>query len=517
MRLRALRAATHLYTGRIVGTQQYMRFPILSAEEAAALIAHEETVGMSGFTSAGSVKVVPGAIARRAAAEHAVGRPFQIKLMTGASTGQQVDGPLAEAGAVSLRVPYQSDATMRAAINSGEVAYMDMHLSAVAQAMRLGFLPRVTTAIIEVCDVTDEGELTLTTSMGNSAAYCRMADRIILELNSYHKPELREIHDIYELPPPPHRGPIPITEPEDRIGQRTLKVDPRKIVAVVRTHQPDNHSPYKACSPETDRIGEHIVRFLKAELQAGRLSAESSLLLQSGVGNIANATLAALGRSDDMPPIKMYSEVIQDAVIELMKNGRCLFASGCSLSVSDEVMQDIYAHFEFFRERIVLRPQEVSNSPEVGHRLGVVSMNAALEVDLFGNVNSTHVCGNRLMNGVGGSGDYARSAALTIFMCPSVAKGGCISSIVPMVSHTDHPEHDVDVVVTEQGVADLRGKSPRERAAAIIEHCAHPDYKELLRRYIALTPTGHTPHCLEKAFAFHLAFQHTGDMHNASL
>ena len=494
-----------------------MIFPIFSAEEAAALISHGEVVGMSGFTAAGSVKVIPGAIARRAAAEHAAGRPFRIKLMTGASTGQQVDGPLAEAEAVSLRVPYQSNPAMRAAINAGQVAYDDVHLSSMAQAMRLGHLPRVTTAIIEVCDVTDDGELTLTTSLGNSAAFCRMADRIILEWNTYHKPELRDIHDVYELPDPPHRGPIPITEPEDRIGRGTVKVDPRKIVAIVRTHEADHLSPYKAGTPETDRIGEHIVAFLKEELQAGRLPVGDYLPLQSGVGNIANATLAAIGRTSGMPPIKMYSEVIQDAVIALMKSGHCLFASGCSLSVSDEVMQDIYADFDFFRKRILLRPQEVSNSPEVGHRLAVVCMNAALEMDIFGNVNSTHVCGSKLMNGVGGSGDYARSAALTIFMCPSVAKGGAISAIVPMVSHTDHPEHDVDVLVTEQGVADLRGKSPRQRAEAIIEHCAHPDYKDMLRRYVALTPTGHTPHCLEKAFAFHLAFMRTGDMRHAEL
>ena len=168
-----------------------MRFPILSSKEAAALISHGETVGVSGFTAAGSVKVIPRAIADRAKAEHDAGRPFVINLISGASTGQEVDAPLAEAKAVQLRIPYQSAPVMRAAINAGEVAYDDMHLSAVAQAMRMGHLPRVTTAIIEVCDVTDEGELTLTTSQGPSAAFCSMADRIILECNTYHRPELR--------------------------------------------------------------------------------------------------------------------------------------------------------------------------------------------------------------------------------------------------------------------------------------------------------------------------------------
>ena len=437
--------------------------------------------------------------------------------MSGASTGVEVDNPLAEAEAVYLRMPYQSSPSMRAAINAGQVAYNDMHLSEMGQAMRMGYLPRVSTAIIEVSRVTDDGELTLTTSLGNSALFCRMADRIILELNEYHKPELSRIHDIYELPNPPHRGPIPISEPEDRIGSGTVKVDPSKIVAIVHTNEPDHLTPFKEGTPETSLIGSHIVSFLEEEYRAGRLPHTEYLPLQSGVGNIANAVLAAIGHTSVLPPIKMYSEVIQDSVIALMKSGHCLFASGCSLSVSDEVMQDIYANFDFFAERIVLRPQEISNSPEVGRRLGVICMNAALEMDIFGNVNSTHVCGSKLMNGVGGSGDYARSAALSIFMCPSVAKGGAISAVVPMVSHTDHSEHDIDVVVTEQGVADLRGKSPRERAAAIIERCAHPDYKPMLRRYVDLTPAGHTPHCLEKAFAFHLAYLRKGDMRLADL
>lgn len=472
---------------------------------------------MSGFTSAGSVKAMPAAIARRAKAEHEAGRPFRIDLMTGASTGLQVDTPLAEAQAVRLRMPYQSAPAMRAAINAGQVLYNDTHLSSMAQAMRMGHLPRVTTAVVEVCDVTDDGELTFTTSLGNSAAYCTLADRIILEWNTWHKPVLREIHDIYQQPNAPHRGPLLITEPDDRIGVGTLKVDPAKIVAIVRTHEPDHLPPYKQSSPETDRIGANIAAFLMEEYMAKRLPQGSFLTLQSGVGNVANAALAALGRTASLPPIKMYSEVIQDSVIALIKSGHCLFASGCSLSVSDEVMQDIYRNFDFFRERVLLRPQEVSNSPEVIHRLAVVSMNAAIEVDIFGNVNSTHVCGSKLMNGVGGSGDYARSAALTIFMCPSIAKDGAISAIVPMVSHTDHPEHDVDVIITEQGVADLRGKSPRQRAEEIINRCAHPDYRPMLRRYVALTPTGHTPASLAKAFEMHLAYLHTKDMRNAKL
>ena len=494
-----------------------MRYPVLSPDEAAALISHGETLGLSGFTAAGSVKVIPAAIARRAAAEHEAGRPFQLNILTGASISPEADSPLAEADAVARRIPYQAAPATRNALNAGRIEYVDMHLSTVAQAMRLGYLPRVSTAVIEVSEVSDSGELTLTASIGNSPAFCEQADRILLELNSYHKPELKQIHDVCTLPRPPYSGSINISSPEHRIGSGTLQVDPAKIAGVVLTHEPDHLATYKAPTPETTRIGDLITDFLESEYRAGRLPGRDCLILQSGVGNIANAALKAIGRSATFPPVKMYTEVLQDSALELIRAGRCLFASSCSLSLTDEMMREFYANFDFFRERILLRPQELSNSPEVAHRLGTICMNAALEADIFGNVNSTHVCGSKMMNGVGGSGDYARSAALTIFMCPSVAKGGAISSIVPMVSHTDHPEHDVDVLVTEQGVADLRGKSPRERAAAIIRNCAHPDYRPLLQRYLEMSAGGHTPHSLQSAFAFHLAFLSTGDMRHAQL
>ena len=128
-------------------------------------------------------------------------------------------------------------------------------------------------------------------------------------------------------------------------------------------------------------------------------------------------------------------------------------------------MARVTDNLQFFRQRIVLRPQEISNNPEVVRRLGIISINTAIEVDLFGNVNSTHVMGRQMMNGIGGSGDFTRNAYLSIFTCPSTAKGGKISTIVPLVSHMDHSEHSVQIVVTEQGVADLRGKDPHERAS----------------------------------------------------
>ncbi len=491
-----------------------MNFKKLTPEEAAALIENGEIIGTSGFTAAGSPKVIPIAIAEKAKAEHEEGRDFKISLYTGASTSEFCDGALAAAKAMYHRYPYQSTPTLRKAINNCEVEYADMHLSVMAQYVRYGYLPRPTTAIIEASAITDDGEITLTTAGGNSATYCDMCDRIFIELNTYHRPELAAMHDVYMPLDPPNRKPIDVLTPSTRIGATTLKVDPKKIVGYVDSHQPDHIGAFKASDPITDKIGDNVVKFLEKEYQEGRIP-DGFLPMQSGVGNIANAVLAAIGRSTIIPPISMYTEVIQDSVISLMDQGRCKFASGCSLTVSDDMLASMYDNLDQYLDKVVLRPQEISNSPEVARRLGLICMNTAIEADVFGNVNSTHFYGTTVMNGLGGSGDFARSGALTIFTCPSSAKGGAISSIVPMVTHVDHPEHDVDIIATEQGVADLRGLSPRERAQCIIDNCVAPEYKQQLRDYLALTPVAHTSHCLKKAFAMHTAFAETGDMRNA--
>ncbi len=119
-----------------------------------------------------------------------------------------------------------------------------------------------------------------------------------------------------------------------------------------------------------------------------------------------------------------------------------------------------------------------------------------------------------MMNGIGGSGDFTRSAYLSIFTTPSTAKDGKISAFVPMVSHVDHNEHSVKVIITEYGVADLRGKSPVQRAEAIINNCVHPDYRPLLTEYMNMGIKGHTPQNLKCSFAFHEELAASGDMHN---
>lgn len=485
--------------------------PKLTAEEAVQAIQHQNTVAFSGFTPAGTPKAVPRALAARAMAEHSAGREFKVNVITGASTGPSVDGALAKAHAIGFRTPYQSDPDLRKSINEGETRFFDMHLSRLPQDVRYGFLGPVHCAIIEACDVTSYGEIVLTSSVGAAPTFCNKAEKVIVELNRYHPQFLRGAHDIYEPFDPPLRSDIPVFEPSDRIGKPTITIDPAKILGVVENNQPDETGGFRDLDGTTMRIGQNVADFLASEIRRG-LIPPSFLPIQSGVGETANAVLKAMGQHKDIPPFQMWTEVIQDAVIALMQQEKVTFASGCSLTVPPATLQGIYKDWEFYRTRLTLRPQEITNNPEIVRRLGVISINTAIEVDLSGNVNSTHILGRNIMNGIGGSADFARNAFLSMFICPSTTKGGKISTIVPLVSHLDSSEHSVSVIVTDQGVADLRGKSPCERARTMIRNCAHPDYRAQLEDYLSMSGRTHTPQSLTAAFAMHAKFAADGDM-----
>jgi succinyl-CoA:acetate CoA-transferase len=487
-----------------------------SADEAAAMIPTGSTIGMSGFTGSGHPKEVPGALARRISEAHRRGEPFSVNVWTGASTGPDLDGVLAAVDGINLRLPYMSDPVSRAKINAGEMDYVDVHLSHVAQMAWEGFLGHLDVAVIEVAGITEDGDLIPSSSVGNNMTWLEMADRVILEVNDWQPLDLEGMHDIYYgAALPPNRKPIPILRPDDRIGQPYLRCSPEKIVAVVRTDSPDRHTMFTAPDDTSVRIAGHVMDFLSNEVRMGRLPT-NLLPLQSGVGNVANAVLAELDRGP-YRSLTAYTEVIQDGMLQLLGTGTLRSASATAFSLSDAGAAELRTNFDTYRDRIVLRPQEISNHPEVVRRLGCLAMNGMIEADIYGNVNSTHIMGSSIQNGIGGSGDFARNAYISLFVTTSTAKNGKISRIVPMVSHVDHTEHDVHVIVTEHGVADLRGLAPRHRALQIIDHCAHPDYREALRDYyvraLAGAPGKHTPHLLDEAFSWHTSFLRHGTMH----
>jgi succinate CoA transferase len=483
----------------------------ISAEYVANLVKDGDCVAFGGFTPAGSPKVVGPAIAKKAEAEHAAGRQFKIHVFTGASTGDSIDGVLARTQAVYSKTPYQTTDDMRTAINAGEVKYWDMHISQFAQQVRQKVFREIDLAVVEAADVSESGEIVLTAAVGMAPTFSRCAKKIVIELNEHHPRKIRGLHDIYEVESAPNTKCIPLVTVCDRIGTETIKVDPAKIVGVIRTNMPDQARPFTDSDSDTNRIGANVAKFLSNELRSGRIPKEF-LPIQSGVGNIANAVLKAMSLDTAIPPYSMYSEVLQDAVIEGMKSGHVSFASATALALTQNCLSEVYENYDFFKPRLVLRPEEISNHPEIVLRLGLIAINTALEADICGNVNSTHVSGAKLMNGIGGSGDFARNAQISIFSCKSVAKDGKISAIVPVCSHMDHSEHSVKVLITEQGIADLRGKDPRQRAQEIINNCAHPDYRDLLNQYMSVAGKWHEPFSLKNAFRMHETFAAEGDM-----
>ena len=482
---------------------------IVSAEEVAAYIKPGMSIGMSGFTASSYPKAIPLALAERMKKE-----PFKIDLWTGASTGPELDDTLAAVHGIAKRLPYQTDAILRGEINDGSVDYLDLHLSESAQLGRVGYLGKLDLAIVEAVAITEEGNIIPSTSLGNAASYVQQADIVIVEVNTTQPLELEGMHDVYVPLDPPNRLPIPIVQADDRVGTPFIPCTPEKIKFIVPCDIKDHTRDLAPIDENSKKMSQFTLEFLNAEIKAGRMP-KNLLPLQSGVGNVANAVMAGFVDSD-LEDLTVYTEVIQDGMLDLIDANKLNFASGTAFSPSPAGMERFYKDVAKYKKYLLLRPQEISNSPEVVHRLGVIAMNTALEVDIYGNVNSTHVTGTKMMNGIGGSGDFARNAFLTIFYTPSIAKGGAISSIVPMCSHIDHTEHDVDVIITEQGIADLRGLAPRKRALEIINNCVHPDYKPVLLDYynraVEATKHAHTPHIIKEALSFHEKFIETKSM-----
>jgi succinyl-CoA:acetate CoA-transferase len=497
-----------------------LKSKVMSAEAAAALIPNGAVLGMSGFTGAGYPKAVPIALAKRAVEDRLKGKPFKVSALTGASTGPELDQVMGLTEAMSFRFPYNGDAVLREKINAGVIEYQDMHLSHAGSLVRYGYYGRpdnkIDFAVIEVTKIKEDGSLVFSSSCGANTAYFDVAEKYILEVNEWQDERLEGMHDIVGVTGKHgERTPIPILKADDRVGSTTLKIDVSKVAAVVISTYPDRNAPFKAPEADHKKIAQHILDFLDGEVKGGRLP-KTLTPLQSGVGNIANAVLVGLneGHFENMTS---YTEVIQDGMLDLLDSGKLRIASATAFSVSPEGQERFNKNIDRYRKQIILRPQDISNHPEVIRRLGCIAMNGFVEADIYGHVNSTHIVGKGIENGIGGSGDFARNSAYTIFMSPSVAKGGKISGIVPFASHIDHTEHEVNGIVTEYGFADLRAKSPKQKAKEVIEKCAHPDFRPLLWDYYNRSLKNpsfaqHSPHMLKEAFSFHTRYLETGDM-----
>lgn len=493
-----------------------MKLNKISAQEAAEMVQNGDHIGLGGFTPAGVPKMVIHAISEKAVKEHEEGRAFKVNIYTGASTGQSCDGDMTNAQAIEYRAPYTTNRDFRRHVNAGELAYQDMNLSNMATQLRQGNLGNVDWAIVEASDIDvvgDKVQIYLTAAVGIAPTICRMAKKgIFLEYNLHHAGKMRGIHDVYEIEYHPYRKPIEMTGAMDRIGKPYIEVPLDRVCGVIECDTADEARSFAASSDTTDHIGQTVADFLLDNMRQG-LVPKTFLNVQSGVGSTANAVLGAMGACEEFPNFAIYTEVLQNAAVELLLKGRVTGASACSLTITDAELQKIYSNIDFFKKHLILRPSEISNNPEVIARIGVCAMNTAIEADIYGHVNSTKISGTKMMNGIGGSADFTNNAYLSIFTCGSTTKDGCISSIVPFCSHIDHTSHFVDAVITEYGVADLRGVGDMERARRMVA-IAHPDYRPLLNDYLRLAEKygGEVHHILSAAFAMHDTYRRKGDM-----
>jgi succinyl-CoA:acetate CoA-transferase len=465
--------------------------PLTDAASAASEVAADATLLTSGFGSVGYPKAVPEALAES-------GRDLALTVVSGGSVGPEIDTALVEAGAIDRRYPFQARPEINEAVNDGRVAFNDRHISSLGDEVRFGGLVDPDVALVEAVAV-GEDWLVPSTSIGHTPPFVDAVDKLVVEVNHAQPRALAAFHDIYRLADPPDREGVPLSAEGERIADRQVAFDPEALVAVVETDRRDEPYTFREPTDTDETIAANLGAFLEQEVERSPIF-EESLRMQFGVGSLGNALMGALADADvGDRDLVYFGEVIQDGLLDLLDGGDLRVASATSLALSAEGQQRLFEGAERYAEDIVLRPAELSNRPELIDRFGVVAVNSAVEVDLYGHVNSTHVGGSRMISGVGGSGDFVRNSPLSIIALPSTAAGGDVSKIRPMVTHVDHTEHDVDVIVTEHGVADLRGTSPRERAQRLLE-CAAPDFRPALEDYLDRAgEDGHTPHDLPSA------------------
>lgn len=474
---------------------------VVSAETAAASIQDGMTVGVCS-------DLLP--LCRALENQVKRGRHLRFQLWSGVAF-LQADRILGKLGVIERRVGQQT--FLRGEINSQKVEYLDTPLGFFYQSIRSGELGRLDLAIVEAVGISREGHLIPSYRLHDMPNFVQAAEQVMIQLSTSYPLAFEGMHDVYLPSNPPHKRPIPILRVDDRVGTPYIPLDPQKVAHIFVSDDPESIEMPDSIDEVSRRIARHLIVFLREEVAKGKLP--STLLpMEIGLGTIPTAVLHEMGNSE-FKNLEFYSAVLNDGILDLLAKRKVRVASGTGFFLSSKGEENLLQNLEEYKKRIVLRPVEITDCPEVIMRLGVLALNGAIEVDIYGNVNSSHIMSGDVVSGVGGAIEFALNAYLSIILVPSAARGGKISCIVPMTTHVDIPEHGVDVIVTEQGVADLRGLTPKERAERIISCCAHPDYRPLLQDYFQRAVKeggGHEPHLLEEALSFHQRFLKTGSM-----
>lgn len=477
-----------------------LRSFVKEAAEASQIIKPAMTIAVGGYTSCGYPKAVIRALAERTRA----GEELSLNVVSGSNNGV-IDTMLAEAGAVCRRAPMIESKVIGGQINKGQVAYCEQQMNKMPHLLRAEAFGHIDVAIVEAIAVNADGSFVPSSSVGFVPLLVQLADKVIIELNAAMPVQLEGMHDIYM----PSGEPIPLVDVGQRIGAQAVACDAKKIAAIVMNDEPDEVAELAPVKAEQAAIADNLFNFLELEMKRRGLTHLPPV--QTGFGNLAAEIVNALGRSN-FSDICFFGGVAQEANIKLAASGKAKAISCGSIKMSPEVMR-LISEDEQVRRRVVIRNGEITNNSEVISRLAPITLTSGIEMDIYGNVNSSHISGSKVVNGLGGGANFAANAGLSVMMIASTGKGGAISTIVPMVSHQDISEHDIDVIVTENGVADLRGKSDVERAREIIENCSGA-YKAQLSSYLerAIASGGHHPVLLEEALSWHIRLKETGSM-----
>ena len=476
----------------------------MTAAEAAALIERDMLVAFGGYTSSGYPKKIAQELVKRKEQE----QDFTIRMLTGANTGP-LDTMLGEANIVTWRAPMIESKLIAKQVNSGRVHYVEQQMNKMPNWIDNDIFGKIDVAVVEALYITEDGGIVPTSSVGMVPHFLEKAEKIIVEVNTAQPMALEGMHDIFL---PERKQPIPLTDVAERIGKPYMKVNIEKIHAIVESDELDKAASVGESKQETIRIAENLIQFLQAEVRHmpdGKLPP-----LQTGFGNLATEIARGLAKSD-FNDLTFFCGGITEAILELIAAGKVRVASTGSIQMTPKVVHLLEEQPELFRSKVILRNGDITNRAETIGRMGIIALTSGIEMDIYGNVNSSHIAGTQVVNGLGGGANFAENAALSILLLPSENKGGAISTIVPMVSHQDICEHDIDVVITENGIADLRGKDDIQRAKCIIENCAGPHFKEALKAYLdrAIEEAGgHHPQLLAEAFSWHIRLKKTGKM-----
>jgi acyl-CoA hydrolase len=399
---------------------------------------------------------------------------------------------------------------LAAQANNGSLGYVEQQMSKMPRLLRRHSFGEIDVAVVEALGFDEDGDLIPSSSIGMTHHLMDAASEIIVEINAAQPEVLQALHDIHIPAAAPDTQPIPLVRTNQRIGRSGIPVDSKKIRHIVETDIPERMGPQPSGTAVTESIADHLFNFLEVEF---RKTGGNLPPLQTGFGGLADS-IADRFRQSSFHNLQFFCGGITEPVLELLVSGKATALSTGGLGMSERVDQ-ILNDTPNLSNHLVIRNGDITNSAEVIGRLGLVALNTGIEIDIYGNVNSSHVAGSRVVNGIGGGATFAQNAGLSMILIPSTAKGGAISNIVPMVSHQDIGEHDVDIVVTENGIADLRGLDEGERADAIVAHCASEAYRGQLTAYLLAAREqcgGHHPQLPEAAFGWYRRLKEEGTM-----